>query len=142
MPKKAFTVCRLPLCKKLTLDGVCDNHKAEYERRRQDAINKRARIADSKRGSADSRGYNSIWRRVRKGFIEKHPFCVHCEEKGVINPADVVDHIVPHKGNKEVFWDRDNWQSLCYSCHSIKTVKEDGGFGRKARGQHEHNQIH
>ncbi|WP_353056028.1 hypothetical protein [Mesobacillus subterraneus] len=29
-----------------------------------------------------------------------------------------------------LFWNVHNWQSLCASCHSSKTVKEDGGFGR------------
>ncbi len=45
-------------------------------------------------------------------------------------PATVVDHIRPHKGNQELFWDVTNWGALCKRCHDIKTVKEDGGFGR------------
>lgn len=43
-----------------------------------------------------------------------------------------MDHIVPHKGDMTLFWDRNNWQSLCSACHKRKTVLEDGGFG--ARG--------
>jgi 5-methylcytosine-specific restriction protein A len=42
----------------------------------------------------------------------------------------VVDHIVPHKGEKVAFWNRANWQPLCKRCHDIKTATEDGGFGR------------
>jgi 5-methylcytosine-specific restriction protein A len=45
-------------------------------------------------------------------------------------PATVVDHIKPHRGNQESFWDSDNWRAMCKRCHDIKTVKEDGGFGR------------
>lgn len=42
----------------------------------------------------------------------------------------MVDHVVPHRGDKNLFWNaRGNWQALCVSCHSRKTVKEDGGFG-------------
>lgn len=44
--------------------------------------------------------------------------------------ATVVDHIIPHKGDYERFWDRSGWQSLCKRCHDQKTVHEDGGFGR------------
>lgn len=31
--------------------------------------------------------------------------------------ATVVDHIVPHRGDMKLFWDRDNWQALCKACH-------------------------
>jgi 5-methylcytosine-specific restriction protein A len=55
--------------------------------------------------------------------------CVHCEEHGEDTAATVVDHIIPHKGDKRLFWDIKNWQPLCASCHGIKTAKEDGGFG-------------
>jgi 5-methylcytosine-specific restriction protein A len=46
-------------------------------------------------------------------------------------PAIVVDHIIPHKGNYKLFWDKSNWQSLCKSCHDKKTAREDGAFGNK-----------
>lgn len=48
-----------------------------------------------------------------------------CEEEGVVEPATIVDHIVPHRGDTKLFWNTEgNWQSLCASCHSRKTVKE------------------
>ena len=30
----------------------------------------------------------------------------------------LVDHIMPHKGNMALFWNRANWQPLCNHCHS------------------------
>jgi len=33
-------------------------------------------------------------------------------------PATVVDHRIPHRGDKRLFWDRNNWEPLCASCHS------------------------
>ena len=33
----------------------------------------------------------------------------------------MLDHIVPHKGDMKVFWDRANWQGLCDRCD--KTIK-------------------
>jgi len=51
-------------------------------------------------------------------------------EPQVIRPATLVDHIIPHRGDNNLFWDEDNWQALCTECHAIKTAKEDGGFGR------------
>ena len=48
--------------------------------------------------------------------------------------AVVVDHIWPHKGDRALFWDRGNWQSLCKACHDRKTALEDGRWG-PATGQ-------
>lgn len=43
--------------------------------------------------------------------------------------ADVIDHIIPHKGDKALFWDKRNWQGLCTVCHTSKTNRFDGGYG-------------
>jgi 5-methylcytosine-specific restriction protein A len=59
-----------------------------------------------------------------------------CQAEGHTVSATDVDHITPHKGNKELFYDVSNLQSLCHSHHSQKTAKEDGGFGNKIRGNH------
>ncbi|WP_112310348.1 HNH endonuclease signature motif containing protein [Pseudogemmobacter bohemicus] len=83
---------------------------------------------DAARPTARKRGYDSKWEKARLGFLGSHPTC-SC---GAV--ATVVDHIVPHKGDKKLFWDRSNWQPLCASCHNRKTATEDGGFGRPARG--------
>ncbi|WP_197457685.1 HNH endonuclease signature motif containing protein, partial [Snodgrassella sp. CFCC 13594] len=41
--------------------------------------------------------------------------------------ATVVDHIKPHCGDMKLFWNRNNWQSLCKGCHdSIKQAEEKG----------------
>lgn len=44
-------------------------------------------------------------------------------------PASVVDHIVPHRGDANLFWDQSNWQAMSKSCHDRKTARENGGFG-------------
>ena len=53
-----------------------------------------------------------------------------CMEQGDVVAANVVDHIVPHKGNEALMWDESNYQSLCKTCHDRKTATDDGGFGR------------
>ena len=86
--------------------------------------------ARSYRPSAAKRGYGYRWQKASKGFLKKNPLCVECKEQGSTTQAEVVDHIVPHKGDMKLFWDRDNWQSMCVPCHNSKTAREDGGFGR------------
>lgn len=63
-------------------------------------------------------------------FLAQNPLCAACAKVGRAEVAEVVDHIVPHKGDQRLFWDENNWQSLSKRCHDIKTAKDDGGFGR------------
>lgn len=39
------------------------------------------------------------------------------EKLGQVVLAEIVDHIKPHRGDMALFWDSDNWQSLCKHCH-------------------------
>lgn len=86
-------------------------------------------ISDSKRPNAHQRGYDRRWKRERLLFLRAHPMC-ECEVcNGQMLPATVVDHIVPHRGNRTLFWDQSNWCAMAKSCHDRKTALEDGGFG-------------
>lgn len=77
------------------------------------------------RAHASERGYGAKWQRERKKFLESNPFCVKCYEEGHITMATVVDHIIPHRGDQKLFWDRSNWQPLCEHHHNVKTMTED-----------------
>jgi hypothetical protein len=69
------------------------------------------------RESSSKRGYDSRWQKARAGYLRSHPLCVMCRLMGKLEPATVVDHIIPHKGDMELFWRRTNWQALCKTCH-------------------------
>lgn len=66
------------------------------------------------------------WRKASLAFIRANPLCADCDREGRFylvtksNPM-VTDHIVPHKGNYELFWDVTNWQPLCKRHHDLKT---------------------
>jgi len=90
-------------------------------------------ITAAKRASAHARGYDGEWRKVAAAYLREHPVCVHCERTGRVVAAREVDHIKPHKGDMQLFWDESNWQALCKPCHSKKTATEDGGFGNAYR---------
>jgi 5-methylcytosine-specific restriction endonuclease McrA len=67
------------------------------------------------------RGYGGKWQVARLQFLNQHPLCAECQRNGHIASATVIDHIIPHRGNQDLFWDRKNWQALCKSCHDAKT---------------------
>lgn len=50
-----------------------------------------------------------------------------CLEEGCVTPGDVVDHVIPHKGDEELFFSSDNLASLCKRHH-------DGEVQRVERG--------
>ena len=67
------------------------------------------------------------WRKARRFFLSRHPLCAACEADGKLETATVVDHIRPHRGDMELFWDEGNWQPLCKRCHDVKTAAEIRG---------------
>ena len=112
MPSKPKRPCRFPGCPNFCENGVyCKDH-IQYS-------------TDRVRGGASARGYNSEWRSARTDFLQRNPLCAECMRNGKLTPATVVDHVIPHRGNKRLFWDEKNWQSLCKACHDRKT-----GHGR------------
>lgn len=60
---------------------------------------------------------HSRWRTARKRFLNANPLCKEHKERGLVVEATIVDHIIPHRGNERLFWDENNWQSLCKPCH-------------------------
>lgn len=70
------------------------------------------------------RGYDYRWQQASTAHREANPLCAECLRHDKITPAECVDHIRPHRGDKRWFWDTDNWQSLCNQCHKRKTQME------------------
>ena len=83
------------------------------------------------RPSAAKRGYGAEWAKARRAQLSLQPWCEHCLAKGRSRKATDVDHKTPKAlgGSDEA----DNLQSLCHPCHSRKTAKRDGAFGRERK---------
>lgn len=75
--------------------------------------------------------YNTArWQRLRSEQLRQHPLCRMHAELGRVVEARVVDHITPHRGDEELFFNRGNLQSLCKICHdAAKQAQERSAHG-------------
>lgn len=121
MPRKPKTPCRYPGCPALCEGPYCDQHKRQMEHE----YNTRHRDKES------ARFYSSgPWRKLRAAKLERDPLCEECKRNGRLRPASMVDHIVPIRFGGAPL-DLANLQSLCWPCHSAKSIKEGSRFGQK-----------
>ena len=78
--------------------------------------------------------YNRRWRKARATFLARSPLCKYCYDKGIVEPATRVDHIIPHKNDWALFWDTSNWQGLCTHCHQSTKQAEEKRAGKPQIG--------
>jgi len=119
MPRRSLYACHHPGCPESIREGrFCPAHEKKHQ----------AEI-DQRRGSAASRGYDARWRRLRKMYLAANPICVDPfnDHPGQVVLATDVDHKVSKSKGGTSRWD--NLESLCHTCHSKKTAKEDGRWG-------------
>jgi len=110
MPNKAPHQCNYAGCKALTTTRCCPAH-TKIQTQQEDRY----------RGSAQSRGYTSMWNKNSRQFLKANPLCDNCYKHHVLTPATVVHHIIDHKGDDTLFWDStNNWMPLCKRCHDTK----------------------
>jgi 5-methylcytosine-specific restriction enzyme A len=128
MPNALSHYCNTPGCSVLVPRGTrrCPAHE---------------RVYDTKRGTAQERGYDKRWMRTAKEWRSRHPLCgeradgqryaehSRCTEQGRDEPAQVTDRIrsIANGGDPH---DEQNFQSLCLRCSARKRAVHDGNFGR------------
>ena len=68
------------------------------------------------------------WRKIAKWQLRNEPLCRLCQNRGLVRPATIADHIEPHRGDINKFW-FGKLQSLCFDCHNtVKQGIEQRGF--------------
>lgn len=67
------------------------------------------------------------WRRLSKRVLREDPVCPLCLMEGRMTAATETDHIIAHKGDKALFYDRANLVGFCKQCHARKTAAERNG---------------
>lgn len=121
MPSRAAHGCKAPGCNALVYDGgYCDRHRLPS--------------SDSRRETSSQRGYGAVWRKSREAYLLAHPLCadpfgIHKRLDEHVAATDV-DHIIARRQGGGDQWS--NLRALCHSCHSRKTVIDDGALGEGA----------
>jgi 5-methylcytosine-specific restriction protein A len=101
MPIQPPRPCNKQGCRnKQVANGYCTEHY-------------KARVAyyDSLRLSAQERGYDSTWTRLRNMYLRQYPICNRCRRA-----SEMVHHKIPITKGGAVL-DPDNLEALCNSCH-------------------------
>lgn len=118
--------CKYPPCSSATSNtsGYCDQCIAAGKPLARQG-SKPYSQAKRKRATASQRGYGARWRRVRAEHLKSESLCRACKARSLYVPADVVDHVIPHRGDMKLFWDPDNLQSLCAHCHNSEKQRQE-----------------
>lgn len=67
------------------------------------------------------------WKRLVSHHRRIEPTCRMCRAAGIVMAVEVVDHIVPHRNDLNLFFDSRNLQSLCAPHHSGAKQREEIG---------------
>ena len=119
MPSLSLTPCRH--CRKATrnANGYCDAH--------QDRVRDYAKLFDNARAGSPVRALyrTTQWQTLRRLQLRRQPLCEYCMRINRVALATVCDHIRPHRGDQEKFFDPANLQSLCKRCHDSTKQREE-----------------
>lgn len=67
------------------------------------------------------------WLKIRKDQLAREPLCRMCKSQGRVVSAIICDHVEPHRGNEDRFFNGP-FQSLCKAHHdSLKQREEARG---------------
>ena len=106
VPTAPLRPCTQAGCPALVGKGYCPTHALAKARTRY---------------NVDTRKwyYTKAWAILREVAFARQPVCAECRTQ----PSTVVDHKVPHRGDRAMFYDSNNLQGLCVACHGRKTAR-------------------
>lgn len=81
---------------------------------------------ERQRNAEKARVYDADWKRLRMVMLARFPVC-SCGKK-----ATDVDHIQSWRSRPDLRLDPENLRTLCHSCHSKRTARDQGGWARKS----------
>lgn len=113
MPTRPSRPCRIGTCPNpATSRGRCVVHTKPDELQRH-------RFGPAIYNDRRWRGVHGL----RAQILREQPLCVLCEAQGRVTLASVADHVIPHRGNAQLAFDRTNVRALCAPCHGRVTAE-------------------
>src|SRR5262245_6656859 len=85
---------------------------------------------DRSRPGFRKRGYDSRWDRDAEEYRRRYPFRIGGLAVGRCGKADIVDHVVPHRGDRGLFRSVSNWQAVCHWHHNTVKAELERLFSR------------
>lgn len=102
--------CNFPGCGKLLNErGYCPAHQATRPKPFENAMRPNEALYRTTR-----------WKKLRAEILQKTPFCEFCFREGALQ----VHHLIPPRGDEQLFFDRGNLRVICAECHRKITAQE------------------
>ena len=121
-------LCNYSGCNEIAEPGhiYCEKHLAESQKKHEEWMQNHNKKKPFENAVRTNNYNNAEWRSLRKKVLERDFYrCCQCgataEESGL---ALQIHHIIPPKGNKELFFDINNCVTLCHACHARITQEE------------------
>lgn len=101
-------------------ERYCEAHRREVIKHKNEVYD------HNHRNREHDRFYHSKdWKTVREQVMKDHGgLCVQCDMFGIVNDANVVDHIIPIEVDYSKRLDITNLQPLCHQHHALKTADD------------------
>jgi 5-methylcytosine-specific restriction protein A len=107
-------ICNSPGCNELIAptERYCQHHKKESPPPFSGAIRFNEALYKT-----------SHWRTLRAKILKEQPNCFKCGISGSESKLEI-HHLVPPRGNEELFFDENNLMTVCSACHRVITNRE------------------
>ena len=111
MPLAPPRACPRPGCPNVQ---PCADHRHGETHAEESAARPWSRLYDSAR-----------WRRLSARVRSRQPVCESCKAAGhTPRPTRVTDHVIPHRGDLQLFYAESNLRAMCAECHNEKSRRE------------------
>ena len=104
----------------------CAKHLLESQKKHQEWLKNHSKKKPFENAERTNNYNNVEWRNLRKEVLERDGYC--CRSCGATAAESgfplEIHHIIPPKGNKELFYNINNCVTLCKVCHARITQEE------------------
>ena len=121
-------ICQFSGCNEIAVEHhtYCAKHLAESQKRHREWLENHNKKKPFENAARCNNYNNAEWRNLRREVLERANY--ECQQCGVTAAESgfplEIHHIIPPKGNKELFYNINNCVTLCKLCHARITQEE------------------